>query len=137
MTDLREQLQTIYQQHGRLTPKLVLEEARDPEHPLHSRFTWDDAEAAEKYRLNQAHELIQSVKVSYRDDQGRPKDVRQFHAVRREQEFVYEPLTEIANDDVTRQILLRDMERDWKTLKKRYDGVREFLDLVRRDLDAA
>lgn len=137
MTDLRAQLTSIYQQHGQLTPRIVLDEARAPEHPLHSRFEWDDAEAAEKYRLTQAHELIQSVKISYRDAGGRRQDVRQFHAVRRDQEFVYEPLEEIANDDITRQILLRDMERDWKTLRKRYSHVREFFDLIRSDLDAA
>lgn len=36
---------------GRLTPAEVLEEARNPESPLHDQFTWDDTEAAEKYRL--------------------------------------------------------------------------------------
>ena len=137
MTDLRGQLQSIYDAHGKLTPKIVLDEARDEEHPLHSRFDWDDTTAAEKWRLNQAHELIQSVKVSYRDGHGKSQEIRQFHAVRREQEFVYEPLDEIAKDDIGSQILLRDMERDWKALKRRYQHVSAFFDLVRAEVGAA
>ncbi len=137
MGDLRDQLQSIYDKFGKLTPKLVLDEARDEQHPLHTRFDWNDATAAEKWRLEQAHELIQTVKVSYRDSNGRSQEIRQFHAVRREQEFVYEPLDEIAKDDIGSQILLRDMEREWKTLKRRYQHVAAFFDLVRSDVDVA
>lgn len=137
MTDLRNQLQSIYDEHGKLTPKIVLDEARDEEHPLHARFDWDDTTAAEKWRLSQAHELIQSVKVSYRDGHGRSQEIRQFHAVRRAQEFVYEPLEELARDDIGSQILLRDMERDWRALKRRYQHVAAFFDLVRTEVGAA
>jgi hypothetical protein len=31
--------------------------------------------------------------------------------------------------------VLRDMERDWKALKRRYEHMREFLDMVKDDLD--
>lgn len=48
---------------GRLTPDLVLEAASDPDSPLHSYFTWDDAEAAHKRRLDEARTLIRAVKV--------------------------------------------------------------------------
>lgn len=44
---------------GRLTPENVLELARDPRNPLHAFFTWDES-AAEKYRLRQAKEEIES-----------------------------------------------------------------------------
>lgn len=49
---------------GRLTPAEVLEEARNPESPLHDQFTWDDTEAAEKYRLGQASRLIVRLRVN-------------------------------------------------------------------------
>jgi len=38
------------------------EEAREPSHPLHNRFTWDDSEAARRWRVQQAATLIRSVK---------------------------------------------------------------------------
>jgi hypothetical protein len=41
-----------------LRPQDVVDAARDPKHILHDQFTWDDAEAAERYRLMQARELL-------------------------------------------------------------------------------
>lgn len=43
---------------GRLTAEKVVEHAADPTHPLHGFFEWDDTEAARKYRIAQARELI-------------------------------------------------------------------------------
>ncbi len=48
---------------GRLTAEQVVEDARDPDSPLHGYFTWDDTEAANAHRLNEARALIRSVKV--------------------------------------------------------------------------
>lgn len=53
---------------GKLTPEQVLEVARDPRHPLHSHFEWDDAAAGEAFRLGQARRLIRSVKVEFRTE---------------------------------------------------------------------
>jgi len=41
-----------------LRPEDVVEEARDPRSPLHDQFDWDDSEAAHKWRLHQARNLI-------------------------------------------------------------------------------
>lgn len=137
MDNLRDTLLDIRAKHGRLTPRLVVAEAENPNHPLHHRFEWDDPTAADKWRLEQAHQLIQSVKLSYRDTGGQPSEIRHFHAVRKDHEYVYEPVDEIASDDIGRRILLADMEREWRTLKRRYQHVREFFDLIRGDIDAA
>jgi hypothetical protein len=49
--------------NGRLLPVDVVEAARPEDSPLHSRFEWDDTEAAVKYRLSQARALIRTVKI--------------------------------------------------------------------------
>jgi hypothetical protein len=54
---------------GTLTPDIVVEVARDPASPLHRYFTWDDAEAAASYRLEQARTLIRSVRVVFKVEQ--------------------------------------------------------------------
>jgi hypothetical protein len=41
----------------------VLEDARPEDSPLHGCFEWDDTEAAEKYRLDQARKIIRSIEV--------------------------------------------------------------------------
>ncbi|MEV0616080.1 hypothetical protein AB0I81_22395 [Nonomuraea sp. NPDC050404] len=136
-SSLRESLQRVYDQHGQLTPKLVVDIARDPAHELHRFFEWDDATAGEAWRREQAHRLIQKVKVVYReaDEKNPEQSVRAWHAVRSEQGHVYEPVAKVAADPFTRQLVLKDMERDWKALKRRYADFAEFLDLVRSDLD--
>lgn len=138
---LRDQLQAIYDQHGKLTPEIVVNEARDKDHPLHNRFEWDNEVAGEAWRREQAHRLIQKVKVVYReaDDNQPEKSVRAFHAVRSEKGHVYEPVGKVVRDDFTRQLLLNDMRREWQALKRRYEEFEEFLHMVRADLgeDAA
>lgn len=46
---------------GVLTPAAVVEDASDPDSPLHPVFPWDDAEAAQKHRESLARMLIASV----------------------------------------------------------------------------
>lgn len=59
MNAIRMELERIRLVHGGiLRPCDVVQEAKDPENPLHSRFQWDDAKAAEQHRLWQARELI-------------------------------------------------------------------------------
>lgn len=137
--NLREELQAIYDRHGRLTPALVLEDARNEAHPLHDRFEWNDSVAADKYREQQAHELIRSVKVVYREaDEHSPKrTVRAFHAVRGDAGHTYEPVDKVQQDPFLKRLVLADMEREWKALHRRYEQFAEFVDMVRRDLEEA
>jgi hypothetical protein len=132
--NVRDQLQAIHDTNGHLTPALVVETARPKSHPLHNRFEWDDRVAGPKWREHQAHELIQTVRVSYRRANDTIGDVRAFHAVRSEAGYDYRPVEEIVADPIAAAILLRDMEREWRALKARYGAFDEFLDLVRRDI---
>ena len=50
------------EKNGRVDPVDLIEAARDPEHPCHSKFTWDIQQAAEERWRDQARELIRSVK---------------------------------------------------------------------------
>jgi len=53
------------QQKGELTPSDVVNDARNPNSPLHSFFEWSDSVAAEQYRLSQARGLIRAVVAVY------------------------------------------------------------------------
>ncbi len=132
---LQDELSVIRADHGKLTPKIVLDEARDKAHPLHTRFEWVDTSAAERWRLEQAHALITSVKVIYK--KGRqPRTVRAFHAIRGDDtnSFVYEPVEEVAASDFLTQLVRRDMQRGWKQLKARYGHFDDFVAMIREDV---
>lgn len=139
---LRDQLQAIYDEHGKLTPDLVVQVARPKNHPLHPRvFDRAPGEAAEAWYRHRAHELITSVRVVYKqaDESGPEKTVRAFHAYRAPKStgYVYEPLEKVVENDFARQIVLMDMEREWRQLHARYEGFVEFLEMVREDLGIA
>lgn len=137
---LRDQLQAIYDSRGELTPQAVVDEARAKSHPLHNRFEWDNKLAGEAWRRAQAQELIRSVKIVYREatEHDDARTTRAFHAVRRPGgAHSYEPAEKVAADPFSKQLLLRDMERDWMALKRRYEQFAEFAAMVRNDLEEA
>lgn len=45
-------------------PALLVQHARNPRHPFHKSFPWDDAKAAQAYRLEIAKDIIKSFKLT-------------------------------------------------------------------------
>lgn len=132
---LRDQLQAIYEEKGRLDPQTVVDVARPKSHPLHDRFEWNNTVAGEAWRREQAHRLIQKVQVVYREatESEAAAQVRAFHAVRDGQGVAYEPADKVAQDPLLSAMVLRDMEREWLQMKRRYGAFSEFVDMVRND----
>ena len=134
---LRDSLQSIYDQHKTLTPELVVAEATDPDHELHPRFEWDDTIAGPKYRLIQAADLIRSVRVVVRPATDKePASLARVWVAPREATapHVYEPMDVIARDPMKRAMVLRNMEREWRELKRRCEGIEEFWPMVSADV---
>lgn len=133
-TSLRDHLQAIRDEHGTLTPALVVDTARNPQHPLHSRFEWDDRIAGEAYRLTQAGQLL---RVTFKPDPTKPTDLRAFVAVKGEDTPTsdYIPTTEALADPFTRELVLRSMKRDWQTFQRRYKHMAEFAEFIRQQVE--
>lgn len=133
MADLRTLLTALKQQNdGQLTPQCVVDAARPVDHPLHSRFEWDDAVAGERYRRHQARELIRSVRVEHVDptvpEEDRP---RYFHAVTRADGHSYASIEEIVADPELQKRVLLQAEVEWRSLHRKYKHLDAFLSMVR------
>lgn len=118
-------LTNIYAENKTLTPKIVLEEARNKSHPLHPCFEWSNKKAAEAYRLTQASKLIQCVFVEKQVD-GKNIPVRAFINIRTDEKghlstnpfakgtSSYVSINEAMTDDYLKKytvdIALRDLE---------------------------
>lgn len=144
MSDLRTQLTGIYQKHGELTPQIVVDEARPVDAPLHDRFEWNDEIAGEKYRLVQGARMIRVARMEVTIVNSEEKTfIRAFHSLHEngdDERQGYAPTEEILENEVTRKILLRNMEREISQLKKRYGHLVEFAETLHRiinDEDAA
>ena len=118
---------------------MVKEAARPREHPLHTRvFDRKPKDAAEAWYLQRAHELIQSVYriVDNRQEGQPPLRIREFQAIQSDgpDSYVYEPTEIVAHDAFMTQLVLRNMEREWKQLYERGKAFEEFIQMVQGDL---
>lgn len=138
---LRDHLQAIYDERGTLTPALVVDVARDDQHPLHTRFIWNDTEAAERYRRHQAHLLIKSVRINYTSNKtGDVISVRAFHAIRQPEPpntYAYKPTAVVIQDPMIMQLLRLQMRREWEAMKRRYEEHEEFWAMLVDDVRVA
>jgi hypothetical protein len=80
--EIRKELMVLAQARGGLTPQAVLGVAKNPRSILHDYFTWDDTEAAAKWREAQAYDLIRRVKVTIETEERAPITVRAFWPVK-------------------------------------------------------
>jgi hypothetical protein len=133
---LREQLQVVYDTNGRLTPALVVAAARPKNSPLHDQFSWDVKGNSEKWLLHQASELIRSVKINYVRRDETQGTVRAFVSTQDVKGHSYHPAEKVAQDPMSRRMALQMMEREWRSLKGRYEQYIEFFEMVRGDLEA-
>jgi len=116
--------------HGELTPKDVVDDARNPNSPLHSFFEWDDGVAAEAHRLGQARGLIRSVIAIYRDDKEgeAPKVVRMaaYSHINEPSAPHYRDTGHAMSQEKTRQIVLQTAWRELQSWRRRYKDLSEF-----------
>lgn len=117
---------------GFLRPQDVVEFARDESSALHGHFTWDDSEAAEKYRLAEARALIRVCVVLHEETSEK---VRAFVSLTpdRRTEGGYRAMAEILDDQVMMDILLRDAVAEVASFRRkleRYKELAEFHGLI-------
>ena len=60
---IKDELQALENRFGRLTPLSVIDAAKDEKSELHKYFEWDDSKAGVAWRIEQARELIRSVRI--------------------------------------------------------------------------
>ena len=84
---VRSELVSLAEERGgQLSPRAVLDAARDESSPLHRFFEWDEGKAAEGFRLVQASALIREVRLEVVTESKDPTRVtltvqRAFHSV--------------------------------------------------------
>lgn len=102
------------------TTAQILDKARDEQTELHKCFDWNDAEAAEKWRLQQARHIVCNLVIKEKSDTPRP-EVRVFFKT--DADSGYKPTVLIMQDkDEYRKLLdralaeLNSFKAKYKTL---------------------
>ena len=111
----------------RLTPRQVVDDARDPATVLHGCFEWDDVRAAELHREQQARHVIASLRVITPTTAMTPAVQRVYVSVVEthgdETERSYRPLSVVREDPVQRDAVLDEARRGLEAWRARYENL--------------
>lgn len=125
---IRNELTRLAAAHGgELQPKVVVDAARADDSPLHHSFDWDDSAAAEKWRLQQARQLIRAT-VTYEKLGNKSIPVRVFVSLtpdREEDGAGYRLLSTVMSDAGHRQQMLTDAMAEMVRFKEKYRQLSE------------
>lgn len=125
-----ERLEAITARAGSITPRDVVEDARDPGSPLHPLITWDDAVAAEEHRLAQARRILRSVYPVHVDAEGRERPVLGWiNATVPDEGRVYVTTVRAVTDEELRGQVLEEAMDAMRSLQARYQHIAELEDV--------
>jgi hypothetical protein len=119
------ELELVRKKHrGRLKPEDVVDFARNPKTQLHKCFEWDDTEAAQRFRLMQAREVIR-VAVVVLPNTNAP--VRAYVSLQRDRKTGrgYRATAQVLSDGQLREELVAEALADMEMFKLRYHVLKE------------
>ena len=127
-----EHLEALRAASGALTARLVVDDAKAAESPLHEAFEWDDSKAADEYRLVQAREIMRGVAVVISDDgDDEEKTSRAFVVVTQNEQDRYESIQVVMKDPAMRQQVLTRALRELEAWERKYRELEEFAGVVK------
>lgn len=132
---VEKELDRLANEYGFLNPEMVVEEARDPESPLHQHFDWDDSVAGEKWRREQAHQLIIKCRVTVTATGGKTVKVRRYTGVPRPEgpAFDFVPTEKALTSK--RDLVIEQARMEMDALRRKYESLIDFDSLLRETLE--
>jgi hypothetical protein len=109
----------------------VVQAAKREASPLHTQFDWDDSEAAHKWRLHQARNLIR-VTVEYIGEGEERTPARVFVSLtpdRNEDGGCYRATAAVMSDAKYRAQLLADARAEMERFEKKYSDLQELAEV--------
>lgn len=104
----------------------VVEDAKNPDTPYHNYFEWDNKIAGHHWRLNQAGELLRSIKIKVEVESGdTPRNVRVFHNVVRKGERCYAPLELVFQEQDLREQVIHNALAEAENWYQKYHTYQE------------
>lgn len=115
---------------GSLSARLLLNESRPEQAPLHGEFEWNNELAAEAHREEQARKILRSIVTVRQDSAGEEIQVRAYYALHEPNaQRSYMPLARVLSDDDLRNELLGQALNDLRKMQYRYGSLKELADI--------
>lgn len=108
------------------TPAQILEKAKDANTQLHLCFTWDNNQAAEKWRLFEARQIVCNLVIKKTSDENDLEEVTNIRLFHKTDNSGYKPLTLILRNEEEYEKLVRRCADELSAIKKKYSHLSEF-----------
>ena len=122
-------LERLQKKQGKLTTKRIVHAARNERSPLHAVFEWDDAEAGERYRLQQARQMMNHLVLVIEQPDTEPREVKAYFSVQeapdddRERSYVHVEI--VLEDQALRAQLIERAMREIEMWEQRHQDLQE------------
>lgn len=123
-------LQKLEVENGEVTREAFLDSARPKTSKMHCLFEWDDAKAAEQYRLTQAQTIIASIHVEVQTVEQKPIEIRAF-VQDREVSSGYVSIRSAFDDEDKQARILAMAKRDAEWLRAKYENLVSFAEVIK------
>lgn len=129
------ELETIYEEHGKLTPLLIVEDARSPERETHQLIEWDDSVAAASHRLEQARYIMRNIIIIHSEpavEESEQKIIkfRAFENVDVEEGRYFMPMQVAVSREDTRSYMLTQALRALASFRRKYGMIEELAEVI-------
>lgn len=129
---VKAELEQIRKKHGGLLQEEdVVSQARNPRSALHDYFIWDDTEAATRYRLIQAQELIVRMTVHLVESSNEPQRMYVSLTSDRDKGGGYRYVMDVLSDKARYARLLADAVAELQAFQRKYDQLKELKPIFR------
>ena len=121
-----DEIMEICEELESATPQQILEKARDSNTELHKCFTWDDTEAAEKWRISEARAVVRNLKIIEQksDKQPEPTTIRVFYKT--DNESGYKPTKLILKKPDEYKVLVERCRSELLAIKQKFNSISEY-----------
>jgi len=118
---------------GVLRPEQIVQAAEPEDSPLHSKFTWDDSEAAQSFRIEQARRLLR-VTIHYIVSGRKTWRDRVFVSLSTDRDYEadtagYRVMVNVLSRADLRQQLLEDAISEMRVFQEKYGRLKELAEV--------
>ena len=119
--DVGELLEGFANEGGFISPRRIVVEARPETSILHPMFEWNDEQAAERYRYEQARTLLRSLVTVHVEGCKEPEEpIRAFVNITGKSERGYKQISAVINTPTDHRYLLDCAANDMEAFRRKY-----------------
>lgn len=126
-------LDRLANEHGHLTPELVVDAARPVDSPIHDLFEWDDSVAGERWRREQARHLIIQCRVTVQTSEDQRVTIRRYTALPINED-PHQPHRYVPTEDALRtdrDLVIQQAKTELDRLRRKYEALVDFDEVLR------